>query len=104
MKQGQRQAFENVLDELTKHKLDHHLVKLWLAVFKASLTSGVLSAADSVYLLDFILQKAPWFDTKTSHFELLKDLEGLAFAAVSRQHETLHQYQAFLAQSLVPKY
>jgi hypothetical protein len=101
--QGRRTEFETALQEIAKTDQSETLITLWMTVFRTSITESTLPAEDSLTLVQWLFTKVPWFDTKTYHFRLFKQLEAFAFASITKNRSLLQLYVDFLARNLVPQ-
>lgn len=73
-----------------------------MTVFKTSIIEEQLPEAETLTLTNWLFTKVPWFDTKTQHFRLFKQLESYAFSIISKHHSILQAYIDFLSRNLVP--
>lgn len=102
--QGKKTEFETAIQEIAKEELSEVLITLWMTVFKTSVIEGLLPEAENLQLTNWLFTRVPWFDTKTQHFHLFKQLESYAFASIAKNHSLLQSYIDFLARNLVPQY
>ena len=76
---------------------------MWMAVFRSTIIDGTLNEPEVTTLIDLILHKVPWFDTKSNQFRLLKELESFVFSVSSIKPYVLKNYIDFLSKSLAPQ-
>jgi hypothetical protein len=89
--------------EIAKHDLNEVLITLWMTIFKAAVTEDQLPEQESMALTHWLYTKVPWFDTKTNHFRLFKQLESFSMAIIAKNHSLLQVYIDFLARNLIPQ-